>query len=142
MVEEKSYRDLFDDPENQKSIMNRARWIYSQLEDFIRSQNYEDMVVISEAILKHVVVDYYVDIERLKSFSGIAKVNDSKIYAYTAFWLLRHKALIPVESEKDNPELVFVNEVAVAQLLRGLLLSEPVPILKETPYCLSLLPLF
>lgn len=49
--------------------------------------------MISSNALDHVVVDYFVDIDRLKDFQNIQLTYESKIYAYLAFWLLRHKPL-------------------------------------------------
>lgn len=67
------------------------------LADYIKCEKRQKRVGISTDILKHVIVDYFVDIDRLKSFAGIPKVNDSKIYSYTSFWILKHKPLQVME---------------------------------------------
>lgn len=83
-------------------------------------------------MLKHVLIDYFVDIDRLKDFSKIKKANDSKIYAYICFWLLRHKPL-QINQQSDTQSLVFVNEEFVAHLLRSYLFSTPdsVPVMNN-----------
>ncbi len=116
----------------EKKISSRYDWINDLLRDFVYKFGYEDKVIISQDILKHVVVDYFVDIDRLKEFQEIEKVHSSKIYAYTCFWLLRHKPLQLVCAEGAE-DLAFVNEEFVCCLLRSYLFSEPenVPILEN-----------
>ena len=115
-----------------EKIASRSEWLYNLMEDYLIVRDLVDKVSISRNVLKHVLVDYFVDIERLKDFAQIPRANDSKIYAYTCFWLLRHKPL-QIKSEYDDQSLVFVNEEFVAHLLRSYLLSEPndVPILNN-----------
>lgn len=108
----------------EEKVISRSEWLYNQLSDYIDSQNLMGKVTISRNVLKHVLVDYFVDIDRLKDFSEIPRANDTKIYAYTCFWLLRHKPL-QINSLDDAPELVFVNEEFVSYLLRGYLFSDP-----------------
>lgn len=105
-------------------IVKRAEWLYGLAEDYLQLNELEGKVGISRDILKYVLVDYFVDIDRLKEFAHIEKVNDSKIYAYTAYWLLRHKPLQVLQV--DNAfDLVFVNENFVAHFLRSFLFSNP-----------------
>lgn len=84
----------------------------------------QNKVIISEDILKHVIVDYFVDIDRLKEFQEIEMVHASKIYAYLCFWVLRHKPLQVTVKEGAN-ELAFINEEFATCLLRSYLFSEP-----------------
>ena len=113
-------------------VLARSSWLYDLLQDYIEIKGLGDRVDISEDILKHVLIDYFVDIDRLKEFADISKANDSKIYAYTCFWMLRHKPL-QVKNMSDCQDLVFVNEDFVANLLRGYLFSNPenVPIMNN-----------
>ncbi|MCM1172617.1 MAG: hypothetical protein NC393_10915 [Clostridium sp.] len=93
-------------------------WIYQMMNIFIKSFKHENRVIISRDILDHVVVDYFVDIDRLKEFSNIEQIHHSKIFAYLAFWILRHKPL-QVIVECDAPEASFVNEEFVCYMLRS-----------------------
>lgn len=113
-------------------VASRAQWLYDLLEGYLTAKELTDKVSISRSVLKHVLVDYFVDIDRLKDFAKISRANDSKIYAYTCFWLLRHKPL-QINQQSDDQSLVFVNEEFVAHLLRSYLFSEPddVPILNN-----------
>lgn len=108
----------------EEKVSSRSEWLYNQLSDYIDSRNLTEKVTISASVLKHVLVDYFVDIDRLKEFAEIPRANDTKIYAYTCFWLLRHKPL-QINHQDDAPELVFVNEEFVTYLLRSYLFSDP-----------------
>lgn len=113
-----------------EKIKSRCEWIYNLMNDFIEAMNYENMVSVSEDVLRHVIVDYFVDIDRLKEFQEIEKVHLSKIYSYLAYWILRHKPM-QILKERDVEELVFVNERFVAYMIRSYLFNNPanVPIL-------------
>ena len=119
----------------EEKIVSRYEWLYGVLQEYIRIKKLEGEVLISTDILNHVIVDYFVDIDRLKCFQNISKTHDSKIYAYLAFWLLRHKPLqlTKVENAESN---AFINEEFVCQLIRSYLFAEPIcPIMnnqKET----------
>ncbi|MFG6364400.1 hypothetical protein [Schaedlerella sp.] len=107
-----------------EKIKKRYQWLYNQMLDFIEAKDLEEKVLISDDILCHVIVDYFVDIDRLKEFQEIEKTQPSKIYAYTVFWLLRHKPM-QITIMENAPELTFVNEEFASYLIRELLFSEP-----------------
>ena len=69
----------------EERISSRYEWLYGMMEDFVEFSQNTDRVIISSDILNHVIVDYFVDIDRLKDFQRIEKVHDSKIYAYLCF---------------------------------------------------------
>lgn len=93
------------------------------MEDYIESEQLEGKVKISEDILNHVIIDYFVDIYRLKEFQDIEITHDSKIYAYLIAWILRHKPLqILVD---DSEDIVFINEMFVTEMLKGYLFRNP-----------------
>ena len=107
----------------EKKIISRFEWIYDLLEDYIKTEGIQEKVFISEDILNHVVIDFFVDIYRLKVFQGIDITNDAKIYAYMIFWLLRHKPL-QIQGE-DSEGLVFINEKFASEMLRAFLFKDP-----------------
>lgn len=99
-------------------------WSYKMLDDFVTQKKYQNKVIVSHDILKHVIIDYFVDIERLKEFQNIKEVHTSKIYAYFGFWILRHKPL-QVTVPDGGEELAFTNEEFVSYAIRSYLFSEP-----------------
>lgn len=127
----KTYQYLID-KFGEKKIQSRYEWLNHLLEDFVNKRKLQDRVIISDNILKHVVVDYFVDIDRLKEFQDIERVHESKIYAYLSYWLLRHKVL-QITMPSQTADLVFINEEFVSDFLRAYLFSESdnVPILEN-----------
>lgn len=113
----------------EKRMRSRYVWVHDLMQKYICTEKLEEMVYVSEDLLNHVIIDYFVDIYRLKDFQGIKKVHDSKIYAYLIFWILRHK---PIQIKEENAEkFVFINEKFVSEMLRSYLFKNPenVPIL-------------
>ena len=119
-----------------EEISSRYDWVSNLMASFIRKRGYQDRVVISDDILKHVIVDYFVDIDRLIEFQEIESVHSSKIYAYLAFWILRHKP-IQIAVSEGAADLSFVNEEFASCLVRSYLFSEPenVAILENKREC-------
>ena len=105
-------------------LQKRYDTIKKDLEEYISINGLENKVIISEPLLCNLVIDYFVDIFRLKNFQGIELVNDQKIYAYTAYWMLRRKPLQLIEPDSAN-DLGFVNEEMVVSYLYSYLYLEP-----------------
>lgn len=104
-------------------IKSRYIWLYDLMQDYLEKEKLQNSIFISEDILDHVIIDYFVDIYRLKEFQEIEKTHDSKIYAYLISWILRHKPLqIKVDEMLDY---VFINEMFCAELLQGYLFKKP-----------------
>lgn len=106
-----------------EKIEKRYDTIYQYLDAFIKRKKYTDNVCIAPSVLNQAIIDYFVDVHRLKEFHNIEAINYLKIHAYMGYWLLRRK---PLQIIKDNPQdinLAFVNEMFVAsyllQYLRG-----------------------
>ena len=120
--EEKTYWDMFKDQE--KEIIDRYNWLYGQMVEYIETEDLIDKVFISEDVLNHVIIDYFVDINRLKEFHDQIKyTNTIKIYAYLTFWILKRK---PLQVNKEGGEnVVFVNERFATEFLRCFLFDNP-----------------
>lgn len=106
-----------------EKISSRYDWLNELLELYIKKRDYQDKVIVSQDILKHIITDYFVDIDRLKEFQEIELVHSSKIYAYLSFWILRHKP-IQLLNEEGLADMAFVNEDFVCTFLRSYLFSE------------------
>lgn len=129
--EDKTYRYLVDKFGEDK-IASRFDHVQNILNEYIRQKEYEDRVIVSLNMVEHIVIDYFVDIDRLKAFQGIEKTNEIKIYSYLSYWILRHKPLQLVNGDGQD-DLVFVNEDCVADFLISFLFSEPdnVPLIED-----------
>lgn len=105
-------------------IASRFDYVNNLLKDYIVQNKYQDRLTISQNLVEHIIIDYYVDIDRLKEFQEIKYTNEIKIYSYLAYWMLRHKPLqLVCDDEQDD--LVFVNEEFVADFLCSFLFSDP-----------------
>lgn len=115
-----------------EKIASRFDFVNNILEEYIKQNRYEERVVISKNLVEHIVVDYFVDIDRLKEFQEIKFVNEIKIYSYLSYWMLRHKPLQIIASDGQD-DLVFVNEECVADFLCSFLFTKPdnVPFIAE-----------
>ena len=105
-----------------EKIMGRYNTLEEYLCIFIQRSKFKDNVSVSYSLLNQAVIDYFADIDRLKNFHHIEKINFVKIHAYSAYWLLRRKP-IQIIKDDDDTELAFINENFVAsyllQFLRG-----------------------
>lgn len=110
------YKYLLDEFGEEK-ISKRYESIYSYLEGYIERHKLNKQVIISKGLLNQTIIDYFVDIFRLKEFHNIEKVNPTKIHAYSAYWLLKRKPLQLIDSETNSPGLMFVNERFVSGYL-------------------------
>ena len=119
-----SYQFIVDHFGEEK-LNSRYNTIVKYLELYIEAKDIEGKVSISFPIVDNLVIDYFVDIYRIKEFQDIKFINDAKIYAYTAYWLLRRKPLQIVTDKANDNDFAFINEQMVASYLFGFLFSSP-----------------
>lgn len=104
-------------------IMERFTTLEEYLNIFIDRSEYKKNVMVSYSLLNQAVIDYFADIDRLKNFHHIDKINFIKVHAYSAYWLLRRKPIQIISDNNEETELAFINENFVAsyllQFLRG-----------------------
>lgn len=62
-------------------------------------------------------MDYFSDINRLKEFHEIKKINDIKRVAYESMWLLRRKPIQIISDRPEDDNAVFANERFVLSYL-------------------------
>lgn len=131
LEEPKGYQYLFKIFGREK-ISSRYDFINNILTEYIKQNEYESRVLICQNIVEHIVIDYFVDISRLKEFQEIELCNEVKIYSYLAYWILRHKPL-QITTGDGQDDLVFVNEECVADFLCSFLFAKPddVPFIEE-----------
>lgn len=116
------YEEIIDHFGKEK-IMQRYDTLEQYLTVFIERSDFRDKVRISYSLLNQAVIDYFADIDRLKNFHRIEKINFIKIHAYSAYWLLRRRPIQIVEDD-DDTELAFMNENFVASYLFRFLRGE------------------
>lgn len=94
---------------SEETIADRFKYLYDKMQEYIHERGLQDDLLVNEAILHQVVMDYFTDIYRLKKFHQIENINITKIVAYEVFWLLRRKPL-QIRQETSEQKLVFANE--------------------------------
>jgi hypothetical protein len=92
-------------------------YFLKMMDDFIKSRRMDEDIAINRHALKEAVLDYYVDIVRIKEFHNIKVPSDEKKYAYEAYWLLKRKALQVIQLVDEKKKCEFVNEFFVASYL-------------------------
>ena len=108
----------------EETIKSRHKWISDTLIVWIEQHDYSQRVEVMSEQIDQILIDYFVDIDRLKEFSEIERTNTAKIYAYMAYWILRRKPLQVVTKDAAE-DLVFVNENFVADFLFGYVYENP-----------------
>lgn len=91
-----------------EKIKSRHAALVTQINEFIKEQYKDTDVKLNTYLLSTAIMNYFVDINRLKEFHDTKKVNPYKVYGYMSYWLLKEKPIQVVNDE--DPKLRFVNE--------------------------------
>lgn len=107
---EAMYVEFADEIEKftEKKIQERFQRLLESAHSFIQGMGYNDHVVCNETLLMYAVLGYFSDINRLKEFHKINRVNAIKKLAYETVWLLKRKPL-QVKDTNDQ-KYAFCNE--------------------------------
>jgi len=104
-------------PANKISI--RYKYLWADIVEIIKKLKLEDKVRIDENSFQMVIIDYFTDIDRLKDFQDINRINLAKIYGYELYWFLRRHPIHLVENISNGFD---INErVAIGIFLPKLL---------------------
>ncbi len=95
-----------------KKIEERYDSIYEAAESFISANGLSEVAYVNKYVLANVIIDYYNDIKRIKSFhQKIEKVNSQKVMAYLSYWFLRRKPIqLKNEQDSEMKKTSFINE--------------------------------
>lgn len=117
---------------SEEVIENRLKQLETEMSAFIETNQLKGIVMIHKMALNHAVMDYFSDIQRLKTYQQIEHINEVKIKAYETFWLLKRRPLQLVKQLEDDKWL-YVNEKFLLARLAGFMLRDNinVPLTKE-----------
>lgn len=117
------YRYLYEDKYFKKeSIIKRFEIWLERIDDILFQLGLSDLTRIDCNLLSYAVLDYYVDISRIKDFHGMERVNVHKIYSYGLYWLLRKK---PIQILQDMDErFLYVNEKVLLMMTLRMMFAE------------------
>jgi hypothetical protein len=102
-------------------VARRYRTTLEFLHNFVNTKKIALSVNVDGRILKTAILDYFVDIARIKEFHEIEKIDIDKIYSHMAYWLLKRK---PIQIIKQFPGSEFINELFVTSYLISSILAE------------------
>ncbi len=97
--------------------------LFQEMNQFIKESQCENNAYVNEMILGYALLDYFEDVERLKSFHKVEHINSIRIVSYTAFWLLKRKP-IQVSPNFNDKNLVYINERFVLSYILSFLSQE------------------
>lgn len=101
----------------------RFRNILTQIQDVLEALGVLEQVTINTDLLGQSIIDYFDDIDRLKRYEDIDKVNVDKIYGYETYWLLKRKPIQIIEGEV-SVEFLHINEKVFTFILIAKMLKE------------------
>ena len=104
-----------------EKFQQRFAALLDGMEYYIRESGYETKLHVNPSLLAVALIDYFVDIERLKSFHDVDHANSIKIVSYTAYWLLQRK---PIQTRDIDVELTDSNERYVFSYIMDFLNKE------------------
>ena len=85
-------------------------WIFFEMAGFSETS------YCNERILMQVILDYFMDVMRLKEFHSIERIRTEKLFAYTISWIVRRKP-IQFRDYSEEERDIFINERFAAYLL-------------------------
>lgn len=99
---------------SEEKFCKRFESISADVNKFIETADLTEKVFLNSACLGHMLIDYFVDISRMKYVHKIEHANTIKITAYTAYWFLKNK---PIQASTATNEAMDINEKFVAMFL-------------------------
>lgn len=97
--------------------------ILQQIQDVLIEMGVIEQVSINTDLLGKAVVDYFEDIDRLKNFEDIPRVNVDKIYSYGIFWILRRHPIQIIDKDLDE-KFWYINEKVCIAIMIPKMLAE------------------
>ena len=89
---------------------------HKQQLEFIEMGGFSETSYCNERILMQVILDYFMDVMRLKEFHSIERIRTEKLFAYTISWIVRRKP-IQFRDYSEEERDIFINERFAAYLL-------------------------
>lgn len=114
-------------------IEARFKSLLEEIQDVLVNMGIIDQVLINTDLLGKAVVDYFEDIDRLKDFEDISRVNVDKIYSYGAFWFLRRRPIQIIDNTIDD-RFWYINEkVCIAIMIPKMFAEMGIDMKAENP---------
>ena len=115
LYEMENYRELIDEVGVDK-FRERFEELQKTAMEFIEMAGFSETAYCNERILMQVILDYFMDVMRLKEFHSIERIRTEKLFAYTISWIVRRKP-IQFRDYSEEERDIFINERFAAYLL-------------------------
>lgn len=122
----KHYEDLVEKVGINR-IDERYQFLYESVSKFIDrfaldDDNIKGQIRINERLLTHAILEYFEDIDKVKTAHDLEHTNSPKVMAYMSYWFLRRHP-IQLLSNIENDDFVFINEKFILSMLMSYLTS-------------------
>lgn len=121
MIKTDDYVEFLKDFYNVDILVERFKHLLEVVNLFLVKLEIWDKVRIDTKSLKMAVLDYYVDIVRMRAFQDIEKPNVEKVYGYTMYWFLRRH---PIHVITEFLGCESINEKFVISYISSCILSD------------------
>lgn len=105
---------------SEERYKSRYAALYNDIVKYIKASKFDEKVVLNKYSLSCMLVDYFMDIGRLKEFHRIDHINSIKIVAYVSYWFLRRK---PIQVLAYDDDLLYVNEKFITLYILDFLMN-------------------
>lgn len=121
------------DLEGKYPVETRFENLLDQMQEILINMGVIDYVSINTDLLGKAVIDYFEDIDRLKSYEDIARVNVDKIYSYGTYWILRRQPIQIIDQSLDE-RFWYINEkVCIAMMIPKMLAEMGISMNEQNP---------
>lgn len=104
-------------------IDSRFNSLLTEIQNILIKMGIIDLVEINSDLLGKAVIDYFEDIDRLKEFEDIPRINVDKIYSYGIYWVLRRSPIQILDKNIDK-RFLHINEKVCTVLMFPRMLAE------------------
>ena len=124
----RDYKEIIEHYGDKIEIRSAA--VAVQFDAFVKSIGIKpETVSLPMDLLFEVLLNYFADIHRIKEFHEIEKINNVKISAYLAYWIIRVKPIQVVSFKSEEEETYkLINEYFAANVLIAFLFDRTLQI--------------
>ena len=115
LFEMENYRELIDEVGVDK-FRERFEELQKTAMEFIEMAGFSETAYCNERILMQVILDYFMDVMRLKEFHSIERIRTEKLFAYTISWIVRRKP-IQFRDYSEEERDIFVQDAYAEKLV-------------------------
>lgn len=107
---------------SKQQYIGRCEALLNDIDKYIEKSKLKNtQVQLNRYSLHLMLMDYFIDIGRLKEFHHIEHVNSIKIVSYISYWFLKRK---PIQVLSNDDELLYINEKFITLYILDFLMNE------------------